>query len=405
MKPDPNCNTSRRRFLRTSVGIPATVTALAAGTGTAAAAPAKAKPRLPARKLGRNGPEVTMLNLGGMMAAHSPQYLDLAWNNGIRYFDTADCYIKGKSEQNIAKWLQRYPERRKELFLVDKDHPTKGPKQMLEQIDTRLKACGTDYFDLFFVHGLGSGYKGAVDWPKSDEFKAVCGQLKASGKARMVGFSCHDRQLIQIMHAAAEGGFVDAIMVKYNPFHEKGGAFDKAMDACHKAGIGIVAMKEMRPFAKAPKKNPAFDKLGITTHQAVLQAVWSDPRISSICSAMENVGQIEENCGAAMAYKAALPREQMNALQEVAMLQPAPMCPGCPGCEKWAGRTEFAFQDISRYVTYYEQDGSDEAAGFYRELAASQRTWDGVDLDAIRDECQYHVDYGQIAMRAERYFA
>lgn len=101
-------------------------------------------------------PDVTLISLGGMMAALSPDYLDIAWSMGIRYFDTADCYLKGNSEKIIGEWIAKYPERRKELFLVSKDHPRQGPDQLLEQIDKRLAACGTDYLDLFFVHGLGT---------------------------------------------------------------------------------------------------------------------------------------------------------------------------------------------------------------------------------------------------------
>ena len=46
---------------------------------------------------------------------------------GIRYFDNADCYIHGQSEKIVAQWLAKYPERRKEIFLVSKDHPHQVP--------------------------------------------------------------------------------------------------------------------------------------------------------------------------------------------------------------------------------------------------------------------------------------
>jgi predicted aldo/keto reductase-like oxidoreductase len=402
MKNEPN--TSRRHFIKASVVLP---TAVAALSGKASAAPAECKPALPKRKLGQNGPEVTMLNLGGMMSAHSPQYLDVAWSMGIRYFDTADCYMKGESERTIAKWLKRYPERRKDLFLVSKDHPRKGPKQLLEQIDTRLKNCGTDYLDLFFIHGLGPKAYGedATKWPEMDELREVFEKIKQSGKAKLCGFSCHDKLLVDCLNSAARGGFVDAIMLKYNPFHEKGGAFDQALDACHAKGIGLISMKEMKPFAKAPKKHPTMDEVGLTTHQALLHAVWSDERIASICSSMENVGQIEENAMAATLYKQALPGQQRDALQQVAMRMPVPMCPGCSGCESWAHKTEYAFQDISRYLTYYEQDGNSEACELFRGLDAPSRDTAGVDLAAIREDCQFKVDYAEIAKRAEQYFA
>ena len=152
--------TSRRNFLKTSLSLPV---ALAAGPAVmtrsviAADEPAPAaSAALPKRQLGKSGPQVTMLCLGGMEQALSPQYIDIAWSMGIRYFDSADCYIGGKSEKIFGAWLAKYPERRQEIFLVSKDHPHQGPKQMLEMIDRRLDACGTKYLDAFYIHGIGT---------------------------------------------------------------------------------------------------------------------------------------------------------------------------------------------------------------------------------------------------------
>ena len=155
---------SRRRFLKTSLA--GTVIAAAGPLATDAARPttstvpleqketSTAKGPLPMRVLGKTGVKVTMLNIGGMPEAFTPRYLDVAWDHGLRYIDTADCYLGGKSERNVAKWLERRPDRRKDLFLVTKDHPKEGPRQLLDQIDTRLEHCGTDYIDLFFIHAL-----------------------------------------------------------------------------------------------------------------------------------------------------------------------------------------------------------------------------------------------------------
>ena len=362
---------------------------------------------LPMRKLGKNGPDVTLISLGGMMAALSPDYLDIAWSMGVRYFDTADCYLKGRSEKIIGEWIAKYPERRKELFLVSKDHPKQGPEQLLEQIDRRLAACGTDYLDLFFVHGLGPKEYGpdAVNWPKNDAFKKVCEKLKSSGKAKMVGFSCHDGTLNECLNSAAEGGFVDAIMLKYTPFFTPGDAFDKAVSACHKAGIGLVAMKTMRSAGEVPARIPEFDKLGLTTNQGLLQAVYSDPRISAICSAINNVGEMEANTAAARDFKGPLKFADIEALKETVLASRRTFCPGCPSCAAFAAATGFAFLDISRYVTYYEQDGYLGAKELYQSLPVESRAHSQVDLAALRDGCSFGTDYPEIVRRANRYFA
>ena len=294
------------------------VMAAAANEAAAASAASAALATLPRRQLGKNGPKVTILNMGGMMAAMSPQYLDTAWSMGIRYFDNADCYVGGKSETFVAKWLAKYPERRKEVFLTSKDHPHKGPAQLLEMIDRRLAACGTDYLDAFFLHGIGPREYGqsSLNWPKSEEFKDTAEKLKKSGKVKMVGFSCHDGQLSKYLKAAAEGGFVDIIMMAYHPFFTKGDEFDQALEACYNKGIALVAMKTMRSTGDVPKRLPEFDKMGLTTHQAILHAVWSDPRISSICNMIDNVSMMESSTAAARKYTAPLKTAQIELLRE-----------------------------------------------------------------------------------------
>jgi hypothetical protein len=124
------------------------------------------------------------------MPAYSPEYLDIGWSMGIRYFDTAGQYGNGQDELKVAQWLAKYPERRKDLFLVSKDHPRQGPEQMLEMIDRRLARCGTTYLDLFFIHGISAREYGdaSLDWPKSDAFKKGCGAVEKLGQVPPCGF-------------------------------------------------------------------------------------------------------------------------------------------------------------------------------------------------------------------------
>jgi len=404
--------TSRRDFLKSTLTLPVALAAaptLMVQSASAADTPAApATPdALPRRQLGKSGPKVTMLCMGGMMAAMSPDYLDIAWSMGIRYFDTADCYIRGRSEKIIAEWLAKYPERRKEIFLVSKDHPVHGPEQLLTMIDKRLAACGTTYLDAFYIHGIGPQEYGqdSLNWPKSDAYKKVADQLRSSGKVKMVGFSCHDGHLPEYLNAAAQGGFIDIVMLAFNPFYPKGGPLDKALDAAHAAGIGLVAMKTMRSTGDIPRRLPQFDKIGLTTHQAVLHAAWSDPRISVICNMIDNVDQMQTSTAAARSFKEPLKFAHMELLRETLMAGRRTMCTGCPACEENSKQMDFAYQDIARFVTYYEQDGNVEARDYYQALAALRRDASQVNLAALRDACHFKTDYPEIIRRAERYFA
>ena len=90
---------------------------------------------------------------------------------------------------------------------------------MVKKIDQRLAALGTDYIDLLFFHGLGSNQ---VDWPKSKEMKEAVEAIKKTGKVKFVGFSTHDRLKAEQIQAAAEGGFIDVIMLAVQPLAGQG---------------------------------------------------------------------------------------------------------------------------------------------------------------------------------------
>ncbi len=367
-----------------------------------------AKPTLlPTRKLGRHGPMVPMLALGGDMAASSARSLiNMGWALGMRYFDTAQKYGHAEEEGRYRAWFAAHPERRKEVFLVSKDYPTqRGPEQLLEMIDNRLEALGTDYLDLYFIHQLCPEVYGAdsVNWGKSDVFRKVAEKLKDSGKVKMVGFSCHGGP--EYIQAAADGGFLDALMVQYTPFYERGGAFDRALTACHEKGIGLIAMKTLRHAGEVPKRLPEFEKLGLSTHQAILHAVWSDPRISAICNSVRNFDQMKSSIAAAHNYKAPLDVALVDRLRDVVLASRRTMCPGCPSCDAKVGSTSYAYRDIARYVTYFEQDINPQSRTLYRALPASARDASTANLEALRDACAFGIDYPEIARRAQWYFA
>ncbi len=166
-----------------------------------------------------------------MEATNAPGLINRAWASGMRYFDTARSTATNARKRSTAVGLPLIPSCRKEIFLVSKDYPKqKGPEELLEMIDKRLEAIGTDYLDLYFIHQLCPEVYGAesVNWGKSDVFRKVAETLKASGKVKMVGFSCHGGP--EYIQAGRRGGFLDALRVQYTPFYEPRGAFDRGVD-------------------------------------------------------------------------------------------------------------------------------------------------------------------------------
>jgi predicted aldo/keto reductase-like oxidoreductase len=362
-----------------------------ASQAAAAAAPASQPlPVLPTRALGKTGAKVTSINIG-CGGDITQRLLDRAYEIGIRYFDTADCYGKGKSEQEIAKWFERTG-KRKDIFLVTKQDD--DPEQMVTKLDTRLEALKTDYIDLYFSHGM--------DNPKpieSGQFKEVAKKLKDSGKVKFIGFSCHEKKAPELLTAAAECGYVDAIMFPYSPLlADDAQKLRKAMDACAKAGVGLIAMKTMRGI----KKEAAGKTVGdLSIHQAVIKAVLSNETIVTICSAMGNFKTLDQNTGVARSFKKPMSDEEMSALRQTILAMGLDYCPGCDACHDGIAAAHPHVHQATRYLSYFEQDGQRYYdRELYRALPASIFSVPADALKAAKNACAFHVDYPALVQRA-----
>lgn len=413
---------SRRHFLKATLAGSAALAAGTAGamnadpvtTATEATLPNEALEDnpLPMRPLGKTGAEVTMLCIGGMMEAlNNPRFYEMAWSLGIRYFDTAQTYIGGKSETNIANFLKRHPERREKLFISSKADAKKNMDRIPELVDERLEKCQIDCLDLFFMHDLhtsAGGTEEALAWLKDPKLAKIAEDLKKAGKIKYFGFSSHSADSAQLLDGAAKSGIIDAILISYSPLFEVGSDFDKGLTACHEAGIGLISMKQLRALNDIPKRYPDFDSLGLTSAQVVLHAVWSDERIASVCSMMENNEQLTMNVEAAQKFEHPLDDSVLNSLRKVAQACNPRFCPNCDGrCMRAAG-VDVPFNDIARFVSYYEMDGMLEAkdwAQAYLSLPDVQRKIAQADLAAASEACLCRMDFAAVMKKAERYFS
>jgi uncharacterized protein len=400
----------RRGFLETTgAGALAVATAASLGDGReAAAAQAASKTTqstaiLPKRTLGRTGVEVSMLNLGTWKSVGLDRILRFAWANGIRYIDTAKSY---GSEPDIGRWLQAFPEARKDLFLVTKDHP-QSPRGLIQQLDQRLAALKTDYVDLIFIHHVGDGpnFKFQAEWPRSKEFKETADAIRKSGKARFVGFSTHHPNRDIILQNAAEGGFVDVIMVQNNPWISADDKINRALDACHKAGIGLISMKQVaghQDLDQIGKAIPDLHEKGLKPYQALLHAIWTDERFASCCVSMRNTDQVRENAEALRAFKP-MTKAEIDRLRDACIAAGPTLCADCDGRCSQAACSSAELGNLTRFLTYHDHHGyRGEARRLYSELSDAARDWTGADLEAARQACPNKLDFAKLLPRADK---
>lgn len=116
------------------------------------------------------------------------ELVDMAYENGVNYFDTAYMYHVGKSEKFIGTALKKYP--RETYFLADKlpIWMCKKPADMDKIFNNQLERTGHGYFDFYLLHSLDKD-----NFEKCEKYGAYdfVFKKKAEGKVKNIGFSFH----------------------------------------------------------------------------------------------------------------------------------------------------------------------------------------------------------------------
>jgi 1-deoxyxylulose-5-phosphate synthase len=174
-------------------------------------------------KLGNTGLTVSRLCLGCMSFGeanrwihqwvldeeHSRSIIKKAIELGINFFDTANVYSGGTSEEIVGRALKDYGNR-DEIVLATKVHGQMhhGPngsglsrKAIMSEIDKSLKRLGTDYVDLYIIH------RWDYNTPIEETMEALHDVVKA-GKARYIGASAmYAWQFQKALYVAEKNGW------------------------------------------------------------------------------------------------------------------------------------------------------------------------------------------------------
>ncbi|MGV9405609.1 aldo/keto reductase, partial [Streptomyces sp. NPDC003667] len=173
-------------------------------------------------KLGSTGLDVSRICLGCMTyglpdrGTHewtlgeeaSRPLIRQALEAGVNFFDTANVYSDGTSEEIVGRALRDFADR-DEIVLATKVHGRTRPgpngaglsrKAILSEIDHSLRRLGTDYVDLYQIHRYDHGT------PAEETMEALHDVVKA-GKARYIGASSmYAWEFAKLQHTAELGG-------------------------------------------------------------------------------------------------------------------------------------------------------------------------------------------------------
>ena len=321
-------------------------------------------PQVPTRPLGKTGVRVPCLALGTIFDVVENQViLREGFKRGVTYWDTAPDYAGPNSELGIGKFLAKNPKARKKLFLSTKPSDATSVADVEERLHASLRRMNTKYIDLYlvmdFVEGRGYDGHGLSDPAQlTDELKEW---VKAAKKRKLIksfGFSTH-KNMAKCLAAAAKLDWIDAIMTLYNYRFVKDTKLQTAIDACHKAGIGLIAMKTQAFWPRPAKDEGLYEQFrdrGFTEQQAKIKVVLEDKRFSSACVGMQTVSHMTSNV-AAVLDKTKLTQADRDVFSEYTLATSGYYCTGCAHICDSALPDVPCISDIMRYLTYYNSYG------------------------------------------------
>ena len=292
---------------------------------------AEKKPALEYRTLGKTGLKVTTVSMG-VMNCSDPAVLLRAFDLGINFYDTADCYMRGRNEEMVG---QTFKGKRNKIFIQTKVH-AHDEKKMRASVERSLRRLQTDYIDVLVWHGHSSPEE--VSDPNLFEFIS---KMKKEGKIRFTGFSTHSH-MASLLREAAKSNFHDVVLVAYNFTYSKD--LKEAVALAAQSGIGIVAMKTQAGGYKKAKMG------GLSPHQAALKYVLMDQGVSCAVPGVTTIEQIDE-CAVVMGTS--LSKKDLDELKQYQSFLQGRICTLCGGC---VGECPYGVSrsDLLRTVMYHD---------------------------------------------------
>jgi aryl-alcohol dehydrogenase-like predicted oxidoreductase len=168
--------------------------------------------------------------------AQSLEALQTAWDAGVNFFDTADTYGHGHSEELLRQFLKDKP--REKYVLASKagwDFYHGGSKKNFDPeylrfaCEESLKRLGTGTIDLYQLHNP------SLEKIRQGEIIDVLEDLKKQGKIRAIGISIHTEEEAA---AAIADTRVDTIQLVFNMIDQR--MSERVFPEAHKKNVGII---------------------------------------------------------------------------------------------------------------------------------------------------------------------
>ena len=288
--------------------------------------------------LGRTGIEVSEISFGAATSSDA-ELVRYALERGVTFFDTAESYRFGWSEEALGEGLKGVRDR---VVLSSKTKAGAGDRaaQMMAALEGSLKRLRTDYLDIYFNHAVND-----VRRMQNPEWRAFTERAKEQGKIRFRGMSGHGSRLAECLDYAIDADLVDVVLVAYS-FGQDPDFYDRLRHTFHYVAlqpelpralakakardVGVIAMKTLMGARLNDMR--AYESQGYSFAQAAFRWVLSSPRVDAVLISMTSMAQIDEYVAASSTP--AIRQGDLELLERYAALQDGSYCRhGCNACE------------------------------------------------------------------------
>ncbi|HZK34769.1 MAG TPA: aldo/keto reductase [Bacillota bacterium] len=294
------------------------------------------------RKLDKLDIEASLLGFGCMRfptleddsidVEQAEEMLDVAYKNGVNYFDTAYGYHGGKSEEFVGKALDRYD--RSSYYLATKlpcwlVKETEDVQRLFEEQLTRLNK---DYVDFYLLHALN---KKQFDRMVDLGVLEICDKLKKEGKIKYFGFSFHDDY--DAFKYILEYRDWDFCQIQLNYMDTDIQAGMEGYELTEKLDIPLVIMEPIKGgnLANYPENiSKHFEAVtpGMSTASWAMRWIASLPNVKVVLSGMSTMEQVVDNIATYKNFKP-LNSSEYEAVARVVDELARRAKNGCTSCE------------------------------------------------------------------------